>query len=131
MRVAVTCPGTRSGKGGPRVVLPQPSGSRESGARTGWGTRGGRAGSDAREGGRRNRKGGRHNSEAMVKFKLMFQTCVSKPAVKACATAACSISFPGQSEPDFLTAVTPICSTESVGSFQKTLRVTSVNISET
>lgn len=112
------------------MVLPQPSGNRESGGRTGWGTRGGRVGSDAREGGRRNKKGGRQNSEAMLKFKLMFQTCVSKPAVKTCATVAC-ISFSGLSEPDFLTAVTPICSTELVGSFQKTLRVTFVNIGET
>ena len=38
------------------MVLPQPSGNRESGGRTGWGTRGGRVGSDTREGGRRKRR---------------------------------------------------------------------------
>lgn len=75
-------------------------------------------------------EGGRHNSEAVLQFKLMFQTCVSKPAVKTCATVAC-IFFSGRSEPDFLAAVTPICSTELVGSFQKTLRVTFANVSET
>lgn len=75
-------------------------------------------------------EGDRHNSEAVLQFKLMFQTCVSKPAVKTCATVAC-ISLSGLSEPDFLTAVTPICSTELVGSFQKTQRVTFVNVSET
>lgn len=57
------------------------------------------------------------------------QTGISQPAFKTCASVA-GISFSRMSEPDFLTAFTPICSTELVGSFQKTLRVTFVNFSE-
>ena len=52
------------------MVLLQDSGNRESGGRTGWGTWGGCIGSEAREGGCRNKKGGRRNSEAILKFKI-------------------------------------------------------------
>lgn len=56
------------------MVLPQPSGNRESGGRTGWGTRGGRVGSDAREGGHRNKKEGR---QTKFRSNVKIQTHVS------------------------------------------------------
>ena len=70
MRVAVTCPGTESWEG--RTQGGPPTGQREQGVggthRLGY--KGWAYGSDAKEGGHRNKKGGRHNSEAIFKFKI-------------------------------------------------------------
>ena len=70
MRVAVTCLGTESWEG--RTQGGPPTGQREQGV---GGTHRLRYkewayGSDAKEGGRRNKKGGRHTSQAIFKFKI-------------------------------------------------------------
>ena len=70
MRVAVTCPGTESWEG--RTRGGPPTGQREQGVRGTHrlGYKGWAYGSDAKEGGLRNKKGGRHNSQAIFKFKI-------------------------------------------------------------
>lgn len=111
------------------MVPLQDSGNRESGGRTGWGTRGGHMGVTPRRGATETRKEADIIQKQYSNSKSEFQTCISQPAFKTCASVA-RISFPCMSEPDFRTAVIPICSTELVGSFQKTVRVTFVNFSE-
>ena len=111
------------------MVPLQDSGNRESGVRIGWGTRSGLMKVTPRRGATETRKEADIIQRQYSNSKSEFQRCISQPAFKTCASVA-RISFPCMSEPDFRTAVIPICSTELVGSFQKTVRVTFVNFSE-
>ena len=74
------------------MVPVQDSGNRESGGRTGWGTRGGHMGVMPRRGAAETRREADILHKQYSNSKSEFHTCISQLAFKTCASVA-RISF--------------------------------------